>query len=190
MSYFDEEEIEMIDEGEVKVKREGVTATVNIGDDALQGLVNGIAYRLENAISRKIEEAVTEKVNTLVDEAVRKVIGDRAEALVREILDKPRQKTNEWGTPSGPTVTFAELIPGIVESYLNASVNEKGQTDRSYGKSTRAGWIIGTMVREHIDPVTTQAVANITKQARDVVAQKIAAFVSEQMVPAIEMKKG
>lgn len=192
MSYFDEEEIEMIDEGEVKVKREGVTATVNIGDDALQGLVNGIAYRLENAISRKIEKAVTEKVNTLVDEAVRKVIGDRAEVLVREILDKPRQKTNEWGTPTGPTVTFAELIPGIVQSYLDTKVDSKGQVGyhSSDNKVTRAGFIIATMVREHIDPVTTQAVANITKQARDVVAQKIAAFVSEQMVPAIEMKKG
>lgn len=188
MNYFDEDEFEEIAEGEVKVNPDGVTATVNLPDSALQGIAASIAQRLENSISRRIEKAVMEKVNELVDDGVRKVIGDRAEALVREILDKPRQKTNEWGTPSGPTVSFAELIPGIVESYLNASVNEKGQADRSYGKSTRAGWIIATMVREHIDPVTTQAVANITKQARDVVAQKIAAFVSEQMVPAIEMR--
>lgn len=192
MSYFDEEEIEEIAEGEVKVKPEGVTATVNLGDNAIEGIVNGIAYRLEQSISRRIEKAVSEKVATLVDEAVRKVIGDRAEALVREMLDKPRQKTNEWGSPTGPTVTFAELIPGIVDSYLNTKVDDKGTVSyhSSDNKKTRAGWIIATMVREHIEPVTTQAVANITKQARDVVAQKIAAFVSEQMVPAIEMKRG
>ena len=192
MNYFDEDEIEEIAEGEVKVKANGITATVNVPDSALDSIANGIAMRLENAISRRIEKAVTEKVGALVDEAVRKIIGDRAEALVREALDKPRQKTNEWGTPTGPTVTFAELIPGIVQSYLDTKVDSKGQVGyhSSDNKVTRAGFIIATMVREHIDPVTTQAVANITKQARDVVAQKIAAFVSEQMVPAIEMKKG
>ena len=192
MNYFDEDEIEEIAEGEVKVKANGITATVNVPDSALDSIANGIAMRLENAISRRIEKAVTEKVGALVDEAVRKIIGDRAEALVREALDKPRQKTNEWGSPTGATVTFAELIPGIVDGYLNAKVDAKGNLSSYSGdsKTSRVSWIIANHVREHIDPVTTQAVANITKQARDVVSQKIAAFVSEQMVPAIEMKRG
>lgn len=192
MNYFDEDEIEEIAEGEVKVNPNGVTATVNLPDSTLESIAGHIANRLEQSISRRIEKAVMDKVDRLVDDGVRKVIGDRAEALVREILEKPRQKTNEWGAPTGPTVTFAELIPGIVDSYLNANVNDKGQVDRyaSDAKKTRAAWLIATMVREHIEPVTTNAVATVTKQARDVVAQKIAAFVSEQMVPAIEMKKG
>ncbi|MEZ2410499.1 hypothetical protein AB6806_27260 [Bosea sp. RCC_152_1] len=192
MNYFDEDEIEEIAEGEVKVNPKGITATVNMPGSALESIAASIASRLENSTSRRIEKSVMEKVEQLVDDGVRKVIGDRAETLVREILDKPRQKTNEWGTPTGPTVTFAELIPGIVDSYLNTKVNDKGQVDsyHSDNKKTRAAWIIATMVREHIEPVTTNAVATVTKQARDVVAQKIAAFVSEQMVPAIEMKKG
>lgn len=191
VNYFDEDEIEEIAEGEVKVNPNGVTATVNLPDSALESIAASIANRLENSISRRIEKAVMEKVDQLVDDGVRKVIGDRAEVLVREILDKPRQKTNEWGSPTGPTVTFAELIPGIVDGYLNQRVNEKGVADNYSGnKATRAGWLIASMVREHIEPVTTNAVATVTKQARDVVAQKIAAFVSEQMVPAIEMKKG
>lgn len=192
MSYFDEDEVEEIAEGEVKVNPKGITATVNLPDSALESIGAGIAYRLEQSISRRIEKAVMEKMNQIVDEGVRKVIGERAEELVREAIEKPRQKTNEWGSPTGPTVTFAELIPGIVDSYLNTKVDDKGTVSyhSSDNKKTRASWIIATMVREHIEPVTTQAVANITKQARDVVAQKIAAFVSEQMVPAIEMKKG
>lgn len=191
MSYFDEDEMEEIAEGEVKVQTDGVTATVNLGNSAIESIANGLTYRLENALARKIEKAIGEKLDAMIDEAVTKVIGDRAEALVREAIEKPRQKTNEWGSPTGPVVTLAELIPGIVDNYLNAKVNDKGQVD-SYSrdsKVTRAGFIIATMVREHIDPVTTQAVSNITKQARDIVAQKIAAFVSEQMVPAIEVKR-
>lgn len=191
MSYFEDEELDEIAEGEVKVKTDGMTATVSLGNSALESIAAGIAQRLENALARKLERAVSEKLDAMVDDAVTKVIGDRAEALVREAIEKPRQKTNEWGSPTGPIVTLAELIPGIVDNYLNAKVNDKGQVD-SYSrdsKVTRAGFIIATMVREHIDPVTTQAVSNITKQARDIVAQKIATFVSEQMVPAIEARK-
>ena len=190
MNYFDEEEMEEIAEGEMKVSPNGITATVNLPDSALESIGAGIAHRLEISISRRIEKAVMAKVSELVDDGVRKVIGDRAEALVREILEKPRQKTNEWGTPTGPAVTFAELIPGIVSSYLNAMVNDKGIADNYSGnKVTRAAWIIATLVRQHVEPVTANAVATVAKQARDVVAQKIAAFVSEQMVPAIDAKR-
>jgi hypothetical protein len=191
MSYFDEDDMEEIAAGEVKVNPKGVTATVNLGDQAIEGIANGIAFRLEQAIARKIEKAISDKVDRLVDEAVRKIIGDRAEALVREALDKPRQKTNEWGMPTGTTVTFAELIPNIVDSYLNTKVDEKGNPSTyNDNKRTRMGWIIAEHVRAHIDPVTTSAVATVTKQARDVVAQRIATFMSEHLVPAIEVKKG
>lgn len=191
MSYFDEDDYEEIAEGEVKVNPDGVTATVNLGDSALDSLAAGIAQRLENAISRKIEKAINARLDDLVKEAMAKVIGERAVELVREAIEKPRQKTNEWGSPTGPTVTFAELIPGIVESYLNTTVDSKGNPSTYSGdaKTKRVSWIIAEHVRAHIDPVTTNAVATVTKQARDVVAQRIATFMSEHLVPAIEVKK-
>lgn len=79
----------------------------------------------------------------------------------------------------------------IVENYLNASVDDRGNSSTYSGgqKRTRVSWLIASHMRDHIDPITKNAISTVTQQARDVVSKKIAQFVSEQMVPAIEIKK-
>lgn len=190
--YFDEPEYDPVDsdaETALRKAAEGMSATVLLPDHLLHTIAASISTRLHQSVMTSIEKSISKKLDGMVDEAMRKVIGERAEALVNDALEKPRQKTNEWGAPMGPPVMFSELIPGIVDSFLNAKVNDKGQSDPNYGKATRAGWMIAQAVREHVDPVTKKAVETVTTQARDLVSRKIAAFVSQEMVPAIEGKR-
>jgi hypothetical protein len=160
---------------------------VSLSSHALEHMAKAVEHAVVERLVVLIERAVTKKMNELVDEAVRKVIGDRAEALVIAAIEKPRQKFDMWGNPTGPTVAFADIIPGVVESYLSQKVNDKG--DLYSGTVPRVNWIIGQHVKAHVDPAVQNAVSSVTKQARDIVTAKVSAFVAEQMVPAIDVQK-
>ena len=161
--------------------------TVQISAHALNEMASAVQYAVIQRLQVSVEKAVAAKLRDLVDEAVRKVIGDRAEQIVTETVEKPRQKFDVWGNPTGPTVAFADMIPSVVESYLTQKVNDRGEVYQ--GNRARADWIIGQHVKAHIDPAVQNAVSSVTKQARDIVTAKVSAFVAEQMVPAIDVQK-
>lgn len=184
--YEDEDQDTM---SEATIKDGDITVTLKAS--ALNEMTRAVQYQVAERITAKVLNAIHDTLKATVDEAVRKVIGDNAEALVLAELERPRQKFNEWGTPTGPTVSFAELIPGVVQEYLSATVDDQGRTSGYSGdqKRTRVGWIIGQRVKQDIDPAIQNAVNSVTKQARDIVTAKVSAFVAEQMVPSIDVKK-
>ena len=187
--FENDEDIEASAVEDADPKIDGITLAIPAS--ALHELGRSVAATVIDRLETRVIKAVEKKLNEIVDEAVRKVVGEQAIAVVTEQLMKPRQKFNEWGTPTGPVVTFNEQIPGVVENYLNAKVDDKGNVSNYSGdnKKTRDGWIIGQYVKADLDPVIQNTVSSITKQARDLVSSKVAAFVSEQMVPAIELKR-
>lgn len=184
--YYEDQEDEMEHSMHETASYGGVTVTLS--SQALQEMATAIQYAVVERLRVSIEKAVNDKMRALVDEAVRKVVGEKAEKLVLEAIEKPRQKFDVWGTPTGPTVAFADIIPSVVESYLNERVNDKGAKDSYSSSVPRANWIIARHIREHLDPAVSNAVSSITKQARDIVTAKVSAFVAEQMIPAVDVK--
>lgn len=184
--YEDEPEVESA--AEAKPTGE---ITITIGAGALEQMERAVTANVIDRLSASIEKAVRNQIIGLVDEAVRKVIGDKAEAIITEQLERPRQKFDMWGNPTGPTVAFVDQIPATVESWMNQKVDDKGGVSYhgSDNKATRAAWIIGQHVKAHIDPAVQNAVSSVTKQARDIVTAKVSTFVAEQMMPAIDVQK-
>lgn len=159
------------------------------GPQVLRAIENEVVANIANAIQNRVLREIDGKIKQIVDEAVRQVIGERAVEAVQSHLDKPRQKTDVWGNPSGPVASFAEIIPGVAEAYLNQMVNAEGRADNYSGnKATRVGWIIGKAVKDHIDPVVTKTVTDITNQAKMAISSKVGAFIAQELTPQIDAK--
>lgn len=188
--YDDEEPYDEQEQSMEEVKTVEGDVVVTLSSQALQSMATAVQYAVIERLTVATEKAVQKQLSALVDEAVRKVIGDKAEELVLAELTKPRQKFNEWGVPTGPTITFAEQIPFVIEQWMNQMVDTKGQVGfhSSDRKATRVGWIIGQHIQSQIDPAVQNAVSSVTKQARDIVTAKVSAFVAEQMMPSIDVK--
>lgn len=160
-------------------------------DAMARAVVTQMVERYANSITTQVSKKIDAAVKAAIDAKVTAVIGERADAIIRETLDKPRRKTNAWGNPTGPEVSFGDIIPEIARSYLDERVDAKGnresyQSDKS---PRRADWIIASMVRDPVDKAAKDAAAMITEQARKIVQQQVGRFVAEQMIPAIEVSK-
>lgn len=168
---------------------------VEIGASALDSMARAVIThlvdRFASQIQRTVEKRINEAIEKAIDDKINTVIGERADAIIRDTLDKPRRKTNAWGQPTGPEVSFGEIIPEITSSYLHERVNSKGvREDYQNDKSPRrVDWIIATLVREQVDKAAKDAAGAVTEQARKIVQQQVGRFVAEQMIPAIEMNK-
>lgn len=156
-----------------------------------QTALGELAQRAANALQAKMEKLAikiaTQRIDAILNEAWEKVISERAEAAISDYLTKPRRKTNSYGEITGGEIALSDNIPVSVQSYLNERVNAEGRSDPSYGKVTRIDWIVSKFVRNEIDGETRKAAAAVTEKARQVVQQHVARFISEQMVPAIEV---
>ena len=168
---------------------------VEIGASALDSMARAVIThlvdRFASQIQRTVEKRINEAIAKAIDDKINTVIGERADAIIRDTLDKPRRQTNAWGQPTGPEVSFGEIIPEIASSYLDERVNSKGvREDYQNDKSPRrVDWIIATLVREQVDKAAKDAAGAVTEQARKIVQQQVGRFVAEQMIPAIEMNK-
>lgn len=150
-----------------------------------------IAQRAANTLQAKMEKLaikmIEQRIDAIMNETWKKTIAERAEAAIFNYLTKPRPRTNQYGENVGASITLSDNIPIAVKAYLDEKVNAKGGSDPSYGKITRINWIVAKFVRDEIDGETRQAAAAVTEKARQVVQQHVARFISEQMVPAIEV---
>ena len=156
-----------------------------------RAVVTMMVERYANSITPQVSKKIDAAVKAAIDEKVTAVIGERAAAIIREEIDKPRRKTNAWGNPTGPEVSFGDIIPEIARSYLDERVDAKGNRDTYQADKLprRADWIIASMVRNPVDKAAKDAAAMITEQARKIVQQQVGRFVAEQMIPAIEIGK-
>lgn len=167
----------------------GITVTVNAR--ALDTILEAAAHRIALQTREQVTKMVQQRLDALLDQAWKDSVGAMARDSIDTYLTKPRVKTNGYGEPiSGSATTLSEMIPKTVQDWLSKQVDDKGRdTDYNRG-TTRLQWIVSSMVIAQVDAETTKAVQQVTAQARQVVANHVAKFVSEQMVPAIELARG
>lgn len=164
--------------------------TVSIPAQTLRQIADAVAVQAQRVIDARIKKTIDSVIVGMVEEKLREAIGSRVEALVQDHLTKPRQKTNTWGEPIGGQATsFADLLPDMVKNYLDEKVNSEGRPDRSYGKTSRIDYIIGTVVRAPLDVEVKAAASRVTEQAKKVVADSVGRYVAEQLAPSIDAKK-
>lgn len=193
--YYDEaaEEIDAIS-SDAKVVPAATPGQINIilPEWAMDRVLEAAGDRLANNCRDAVTKVVAAKVAELCNEAFIAEVTRRAHESAVTYLDKPRTRTNEWGESlGGAAVTWSEAIPKAVEAYMNASVDKQGNTT-SYSsdkKGTRLSWLLQTHVTDQLKTETEKAAKAVTEQARAIVAQHVGRFISEQMVPAIDVQK-
>lgn len=183
MTYYEDEE----DYGEDMPPASGKGIRLEIDEHALSGIVNAAATRLEIKLNRLAEAMVQKRLDEIINEAWRTKIAEMAEKAIEDYLTKPRAQTNHYGEAVGGSVTISDNIPKAVKSYLDETVDKDGRPSGYSGKLKRLDWIVANMVTKEIGAETAKAAAAVTEKARLVVQQHVARFISEQMVPAIEV---
>jgi hypothetical protein len=165
---------------------------IEVQDYALRNIREAAAARIAEHLSADVEKMIQARLDALMDEAWCASIRDKAMEAINAYLIKPRQKTNHYGEPTGSAESIADTIPGIVESWLSARVNRTGEVVIGYDRKdypTRVEHMIQTLVTGELKKETEKAAKDVTEKARAVVASHVGRFISEQMVPAIEVQK-
>lgn len=174
---------------EATVPLEDGDITISVKANALNGVAREAASMIAKQLSEKVLKMVDARLDDLLDEAWEAAIAKRAQEKIDEYLTTPRAKTNQYGERTGGSITFAEKIPQAVDKYLQQRVNKDGR-DEDYNGSivgTRMEWMIKKFVTDEIKGETEKAAKAVTEKARAVVQHHVARFISEQMVPAIEL---
>lgn len=186
----DEGTIEATAESASLVKKDG-DIIITLPSWAIQNAIDSATERLVRAYTEKLNKAVSKAIDEVVNDAFRAEVAARAMKVAEAYLDQPRKKTNAYGEATGGTVTFAEMIPEMVTSYMGEIVDREGRSGGGYNREgiKRADWIIGKYVRTELDAATKKAATEVTEQARKVVANSVGRFIAEQMVPQIDVAK-
>lgn len=193
--YEDDTEAEvesMSDDAAIKKAAEGITIT--IPTYAIETLSEAAAHRLTEAMTNKLDKILAARVDAVCNEAWTAAITDRARAAADAYLLKKRTPTNAWGEPDNSKAqsAIADMIPGIVETWLEAMVDSEGRAERnSYNRSgnvRRIDWMLRSIVSAPLKTETEKAARNVEAEARKVVAAHVGRFVAETMIPSIDVK--
>lgn len=179
---------EMVDT--TKATGEGVTVTLN--QYAMQRIEEAAMIGVRQEVSNKIDAMIESEITDVISQKLGEVVGRLADATILEYLTKPRPRTNAYGEHiSGTTMTIADQIPEKVEKWLSQPVQSDGRPADHYdrGKQTRLEWMLNAMVRNDLDAATKAAAAQVSEQAKKVVAAHVGRFVAEQMIPQIDVTK-
>jgi hypothetical protein len=187
--YDDSQDWENGDDMEhIKATGEGITVQIN--SHAMERIESAAAVGVRLAMSTKIDALIQDEIADIVSAKLGEIVGRIAEETILAYLTKPRPRTNHYGEQiSGTPMTISEQIPEKVESWLSENLNSRGERADRYDKTamTRLEYMLNKQVRDELDVATKAATANVTEQAKKVVAAHVGRFVADQMIPQIEV---
>lgn len=165
--------------------------SITFGPYAMRDMAATVSERLALKLEPTIKKIVEAKLDEVLNEAWHAKVGEMAQAAIDSYLTKPRAKTNSYGEQTGESTMLSAKIPETVTKWLNQPVDREGreQSD-SYSRNypSRIDWLLQKMVTEQLANEIKKSVDGVTEKARQLVAGQVGRFVSEQMVPSIELK--
>jgi hypothetical protein len=159
---------------------------------ALRDMAITVAERLCEKLEPTIKKMVEAKLNDVLNEQWHATVGEQANKAILEYLEKPRRKTNSYGEPTGDTTMLSSKIPEAVIGWLQQRVDSDGRdrTDNYNRDSypTRVDFLLKKLVTDQLSSEIKKSVDDVTAKARQLVAGQVGRFVSEKMIPSIELK--
>lgn len=159
---------------------------------ALRDMAVTVAERLREKLEPTIKKIVEAKLDEVLNDQWHATVGEQANKAILEYLEKPRRKTNSYGEPTGDTTMLSAKIPETIIGWLQQRVDSDGRdrTDNYNRESypTRVDFLLKKMVTEQLSSEIKKSVDDVTVKARQLVAGQVGRFVSEQMIPSIELK--
>lgn len=167
----------------------GITVTVDAR--ALDNIVEAAALRIERNMRETVAKMVQQRIDAILDQAWKDTVGAIARESIETFLLKPRVRTDSYGSPIyGKETTISELVPQTVERWMDQKVDSEGRPSDYSGSKRRLDHIVHSLVTAQLAAATKSAADQVTEKARAVVANHVARFVAQEMVPAIELAKG
>jgi hypothetical protein len=106
----------------------------------------------ESPILQKLDKMIKGRIDKRVNEIGEKYVLPRVDKIIDDVV---LQKTNQWGQPEGPKITFIEYLVGKAENYMTQKVTSQGKIPDGYnrGEQTMALW----MINDHLNNEITRA---------------------------------
>lgn len=123
--------------------------------------------RFKREIEARIQKAVDEKIAALAAVHLLPRVGEMIEQA-------DMRKTNNYGEPKGPSLTFKEYIASRAESYMSEDVNNEGYSQEEYTAKGRYGsdWrksgprlmvLMKNYIHSHLEDHAKAAVNDVNK---------------------------
>lgn len=138
--------------------------------------------KIEAAIVREAadqiisDDALYERVKRDIDARVDKLFATKAEEKIAAVIDdvvasgfdRPFQKVDSFGRPTGKPTSISQELERLVGGYWSARVDSHGKpTESSYSSTSRAEWLMAKICAEDFQKEVKQHAVNVTAQLKD-----------------------
>lgn len=144
-------------------------------DEIIRGVCKYFADKLSPVIEQHLQQ--------IAESAFESAVNRAADEMLRELLNKPQRKTNQWGEAVGEPVTMREYIADRFERYMSTSVDREGRPSSydSDRKRTRSQWLIETLGEKLVLDAAKVEVEKVRKSAEAQISQAVASFIASKL---------
>lgn len=142
----------------------------------------GYADKIITEAARQLIAKTKRDISGEVAAVVRAGIEKQVEGIVSETIKQGVAITNNYGEPTGKSVTLREVIVDQAKKWMEQKVNTRGEVDTYYGRDgavSRVHWMITTAVaavvgkelKAEIDSAIADLRGKLTGQATHLLAE-------------------
>ena len=184
MSYEDDD-YEPAPRVSAEVEGDAIKATFSIGMPTTEEIADAFARRMyaEYTAGKELRAAAADRFEALISAAV----DDAAKTAIADALATPRQPTDEFGNPTGPARTFAQMIGEQVKAWETQTVDPYQGTPKSasaYDSKnviTRAQYLVRQVGAAEFEKQAKEAVAAVRTEAKAMVETSIKQAVASSL---------
>jgi hypothetical protein len=184
MMSYDDEEGEPTPRVSAEVEGDAIKATFSIGMPTTEEVADAFARRMyaDYSAGKDLRAAAADRFGDLISEAV----DDAAKKAIADALAAPRQPTDEFGNPTGPARTFAQLIGEQVKAWQDQTVDPYNGSPKAGGGYnsnviTRAQYLVRQVGAAEFEKQAKEAVAAVRTEAKAMVETSIKQAVASSL---------
>lgn len=162
-----------------------ITITMDdvLGPDGLEGAWDGMVRGLvDRAESRFLHSDAGRSFHAAAVEAINKAVEERIAEKVAELMERPIQQTDNYGSPKGEPKTFTQMIGDAVEGAMSQPVDIYGKPRvglRQSGDKTLFEYALQRVALEGLQNAVVAEAKKVNTQAKDAVSKEIAKAVAK-----------
>lgn len=164
-----------------------IRVEVSIRPPTTAQVSHALAQRVLDAYgsAAKIAEAAEETIRATIESKV----ADQINGVISDLLLKPLQPTDGFGSPVGEPVTLASLIQHEAKQYLTANVDYHGKLTKRGGfgdrGKTRLDFIVSEALREQFKTSIDAEVRKMVEQVKAATLASISADVAKAIAARV-----
>jgi len=158
-----------------------ITITLDdvLGPDGLEGAWDAMVSKLtDRAESKLLHSDAGRSFHDVAVKAINAAVEDRLKEKINELMQKPVQMTDNYGSPMGDPVTFDQMVGDAIQSIATTKIDGSGRRD-NYGKTP-----LQRALEELAAPQLKIELSKVVKEFRDTAKKQMAAAMADAIEKA------